>query len=203
MAANREFDPARTGEILDETERLCMEAMVSAVSLSGSHTFSKQNQKAIRLLAGRGIEGDAHCGETVKHRSRVAQDPTQPNLRQAHLIHAELHDELATRGFAVSAGMMGENITTRGVDLLALPVGTRMCLGSNAVIEVTGLRNPCAQLDGLQPGLMAAVLDRDEEGNLVRKAGIMAIVLEGGEVRPGDPIRIQLPPPPYRPLERV
>jgi MOSC domain-containing protein YiiM len=179
------------------------DAAVAAVSSSGTHTFSKPNAVSIRLVAGLGVEGDAHLGETVKHRSRVARDPNQPNLRQVHLIHAELHDELRAAGFNVGPGDMGENVTTRGVDLLGLPAGTRLLLGHSAVVEVTGLRNPCAQLDGFQPGLMAAVLDRDEAGNLVRKAGVMAIVLTGGEVRPGDAIRVELPPPPHHPLEPV
>jgi MOSC domain-containing protein YiiM len=176
---------------------------VAAVSRSGSHTFSKPNAGSIRLVAGMGVEGDAHSGETVKHRSRVARKPNQPNLRQVHLIHAELHDELRAAGFSVGPGDMGENVTTRGVDLLGLPTGARLHLGHSAVIEVTGLRNPCAQLDGFQPGLMAAVLDRDEQGNLVRKAGVMAIVLTGGEVRPGDAIRVERPPLPHRSLEPV
>jgi MOSC domain-containing protein YiiM len=149
------------------------------------------------------VQGDAHLGETVKHRSRVARDPSQPNLRQVHLIQAELHDELRAAGFAVSAGQMGENITTRGVDLLGLPTGTRLHLGKTAVVQVTGLRNPCAQLDRFQPGLMAAVLVRDEHGTLIRKAGVMGIVLAGGEVRPGDPILVELPPVPHRSLEPV
>lgn len=176
---------------------------VEAVSRSPRHTFSKANQPRIRLLAGLGIEGDAHLGATVKHRSRVAADPTQPNLRQVHLIHAELHDELRAAGFHVQAGQMGENITTRGIDLLGLPKGTWLHIGASAVVEVTGLRNPCDQLDQLQSGLRAAVLARDEQGRLVRKAGIMGIVLADGEVRPGDAIRIVLPPPPFQPLERV
>ena len=179
-----------------------MDAVVIAVSRSAKHTLVKPNQESVRLSAGLGVEGDAHQGATVKHRSRVARDPTQPNLRQVHLIHAELHGELRAGGFAVSPGEMGENITTRGVDLLHLPVGTRLHLGG-AVVEVTGLRNPCAQLDRIQPGLMAATLGRDESGNLVRKAGIMGIVISGGEVRPGDPIRIELPPGPHRPLASV
>ena len=154
-------------------------------------------------MAGLGVDGDAHHGATVKHRSRVARDPTQPNLRQVHLIHAELHEELRAAGFAVSAGQMGENITTQGVDLLGLPAGARLCLGGGAVVEVTGLRNPCAQLDRIQPGLMAATLGRDEHGNLVRKAGIMGVVIAGGEVRPGDAIRVELPPQPHRPLAPV
>jgi MOSC domain-containing protein YiiM len=176
---------------------------VTAVSRSAEHSLSKPGQESIRLLQGLGVEGDAHLGETVKHRSRVARDPTAPNLRQVHLIHAELHDELRAAGFAVSAGQMGENVTTRGVDLLGLPAGTRLHLGDVAVVEVTGLRNPCAQLDRLQPGLMAAVLGRDEQGNLIRKAGVMGIVLAGGEVRPGDPIRIEMPQPPHQPLRPV
>ena len=133
----------------------------------------------------------------------MARDPSQPNLRQVHLIHAELHDELRAAGFALSTGQMGENVTTRGVDLLGLPAGTRLHLGDTAVVGVTGLRNPCRQLEQLQPGLMAATLDRDQSGDLIRKAGVMSVVLAGGVVRPGDPIRVELPPEPHRPLERV
>jgi MOSC domain-containing protein YiiM len=180
-----------------------MNAVVTAVSRSVKHTLAKSNQDSILLLTGLGVDGDAHQGATVKHRSRVARDPTQPNLRQVHLVHAELHEELQMAGFMVSAGQMGENITTHGVDLLGLPAGTRLCLGSAAVVEVTGLRNPCAQLDRIQPGLMAATLGRDEHGNLVRRAGIMGVVISGGEVRPGDPIRVELPPRPHRPLAPV
>jgi MOSC domain-containing protein YiiM len=180
-----------------------MGGAVIAVSCSLTHTFSKPNQGSIRLLTGLGVEGDAHFGERVQHRSRVARDPTQPNLRQVHLIHAELHNELHAAGFIVLAGQMGENITTRGVDLLRLPTGTRLHLGNTAVVEVTGLRNPCVQLDHFQSGLMAAVLEQDEQGALIRKAGIMAIVLVGGEVRPGDPIIVEVPPEPHRSLEVV
>jgi len=180
-----------------------MNAVVAAVSRSAKHTLVKANQDSIRLLSGLGVDGDAHQGATVKHRSRVARDPTQPNLRQVHLIHAELHEELRAAGFIVSAGQMGENITTQGVDLLGLPAGARLCIGGAAVVEVTGLRNPCAQLDRIQPGLMAATLGRDQHGNLVRKAGIMGVVIAGGEVRPGDQIRVELPPQPHRPLAPV
>ena len=180
-----------------------MGGVVTAVSRSPTHTLTKPNEDSIRLLAGLGVEGDAHLGATVKHRSRVARDPTRPNLRQVHLIHAELHDELRAAGFAVAAGQMGENVTTRGVDLLALSTGARLLLGEAAVVEVTGLRNPCAQLDRIQSGLMAATLGRDERGKLIRKAGVMGIVVDGGEVRAGDPIRVELPPGPHRPLEPV
>ena len=180
-----------------------MNGIVAAVSRSAKHTLVKPNENGIRLLTGLGVEGDAHLGITVKHRSRVARDPNQPNLRQVHLIHLELHDELREAGFAVAAGQMGENVTTRGIDLLGLPIGAWLHLGSTAVVEVTGLRNPCAQLDRIQPGLMAATLGRDENGNLVRKAGIMGVVLAGGDVRPGDPIHVELPPQPHRPLAPV
>lgn len=180
-----------------------MSAIVLAVSRSPGHTFSKPNEGSIRLLEGLGVEGDAHMGVTVKHRSRVAKDPSAPNLRQVHLIHAELHDTLETAGFRLAPGVMGENVTTRGIDLLGLPTGARLRLGADAVVEITGLRNPCAQLDKLQPGLMVATLDRDADGNLVRKAGVMAIVLAPGEVRPGNPIAVELPLPPHRKLEPV
>lgn len=176
---------------------------VAAVSSSGEHKFSKQNQDHIHLLTGLGVENDAHMGTTVKHRSRVAVDPTQPNLRQVHLIHEELFDELAEKGFPVAAGDMGENIATRGIDLLALPCGTRLHIGEEAIVEVTGLRNPCKQIDDFQKGLLHAVLDRDAAGGLVRKAGVMAIVSQGGSVRRDDIIRIELPPLPHIKLERV
>jgi MOSC domain-containing protein YiiM len=180
-----------------------MSGTVTAVSRSGAHTMSKPNEGSIRLIEGLGVEGDAHLGVTVKHRSRVARDPTVPNLRQVHLIHAELHDELRAQGFDMTPGEMGENVTTRGVDLLGLPTGTRLRLGDDAVVEVTGLRNPCHQLNGLRKGLMAATLDRDTDGNLVRKAGIMAVVIIGGAVRPGDRIAVELPVTPHRKLEAV
>ena len=174
--------------------------VVTAVSLRKGHHFSKTNSLSIRLLKGLGVDGDAHMGETVKHRSRVARDPTQPNLRQVHLIHEELFDELAPKSFIVRPGEMGENVTTRGIDLLGLPIGTLLHLGDSAVVEVTGLRNPCIQIDHFQKGLMAATLDKDSGGNLIRKAGVMSIVLAGGDVRPGDPIRIELPNGPHKPL---
>ena len=179
------------------------DGVVTAVSLSPQHQFGKPVQLSIRLLAGLGVEGDAHLGVTVKHRSRVAKDPTQSNLRQVHLIHEELFDELKAGGFQVTPGSIGENVTTRGIDLLGLPRGARLHLGPSAVVEVTGLRDPCRQLNTFQPGLMAAVLDRDADGNLVRKAGVMAVVLAGGEIRAGDTIRVELPPAPHQHLERV
>jgi MOSC domain-containing protein YiiM len=180
-----------------------MSGVVTAVSMSGTHTMIKPNVDRVRLLTGLGVEGDAHLGVTVKHRSRVARDPSQPNLRQVHLVHAELIDELVAGGFDVVPGKMGENVTTRGVDLLGLPTGTRLRLGSTAVVEITGLRNPCGQLDKLQEGLLAANLDRDADGNLIRKAGIMGIVLADGDVRAGDAIEVEFPPEPHSPLEPV
>ncbi len=174
-----------------------------AVSSAPQHTFSKANQGGIRLLVGLGVEGDAHLGRTVQHLSRKKRDPNLPNLRQVHLIGCELFDELAQAGFVVAPGQMGENITTHGIALLDLPTGARLRLGATAVVELTGLRNPCRQLDDFQPGLMAAVLDRDALGEIIRKAGTMAVVITGGEVHPGDPIRVDLPAPPYRKLEPV
>ena len=173
-----------------------MPALVSNVFSSPTHTMSKAARDQIRLLIGLGVEDDAHMGVTVKHRSRVAADPTQPNLRQVHLIHSELHAELEGKGFAVAAGQMGENITTRGIDLLALSVGTLLHLGDEVILEVTGLRNPCLQLEGIAVGLMKAVLDTDDNGDLIRKAGVMGVVIAGGEVRPNDPIRVSHTPRP-------
>ena len=176
---------------------------VLAVSLRHGHHFSKTPSFSIRLLTGLGVAGDAHMGETVKHRSRVRKDPTQPNLRQVHLMHAELFDELRGKGFAVQPGDLGENLTTSGIDLLALPTGTRLHLGATAVLEITGLRNPCVQLDGFQKGLMAATLDKDVDGKLIRKAGIMSIVLVDGDIRPGDAIRVELPELTHQALKPV
>lgn len=176
------------------------DGFVTAVSCSPGHTFSKGNKPCIRLLEGLGVEGDAHLGATVKHLSRMAKDPATPNLRQVHLIHAELHEELREAGYVVHPGELGENVTTRGIDLLGLPTGARLHFGESAVIEVTGLRNPCAQIDAFQSGLMHAVLGRDENGNLVRKSGIMSIVVTGGDVRPGDPILVELPALPHSAL---
>lgn len=167
------------------------------------YSFTKPNRDSITLLTGLGVAGDVHAGVTVKHRSRVAQDPTQPNLRQVHLIHQELFEELRAQGFEVAPGDLGENVTTSGIDLLGLPVGTLLRLGDEAVVEVKGLRNPCRQIDHFQDGLLKQVVGRDAEGNLVRKAGIMGVVAVGGVVRPGDRIRAELPAEPHRPLERV
>jgi MOSC domain-containing protein YiiM len=155
------------------------------------------------LICGQGVEGDAHMGATVKHRSRVARDPTQPNLRQVHLLHAELQEALRAAGFVVAPGDMGENITTRGIDLLGLPTGALLHIGESAVVQIMGLRNPCVQIDRFQPGLLDAVLGRDAQGNLVRKAGVMAIVIAGGEVRAGDAIRVELPAGTHRVLVPV
>lgn len=180
-----------------------MDGSVVSVGRSEVHGFSKPPCAAIDILAGLGVAGDAHAGERVKHRSRVARDPTQPNLRQLHLFHAEMMEELAARGFPLAPGDIGENVLTRGLDLLALPEGTLLHLGPQAVARVTGLRNPCAQLDNFRPGLMRALLGRDAAGGLVLKAGIMAVVLQGGPLRAGDALRAELPPLPHRPLARV
>ena len=175
---------------------------IVALSKSQTHTLQKFNCNSFNLLEGLGVEGDAHMGKTIKHRSRVAKDPSKPNYRQVHLIHSELFTELKEKGFEIKAGQMGENITTQGIDLLGLPTDSILQI-SSARLQVTGLRNPCVQLDGIQEGLMQAVLDRDEDGNLIRKAGIMAVVLEGGEISVGDEIEIIYPEKPYVKLEKI
>jgi MOSC domain-containing protein YiiM len=173
---------------------------VISVSRSSGHHFSKEVVDSISLIEGEGVEGDVHRGKTVKHRSRVERDPTNHNLRQVHLIHNELIEELQAAGFRVGPGIMGENITTSGIDLLALPTGSILSIGNDVELEVTGLRNPCAQLDSYQKGLMAAVLDRDADGRLIRKAGIMTVVRKSGTVRAGDPILVRYPQGPLHPL---
>ncbi|MBM3586451.1 MAG: MOSC domain-containing protein [Alphaproteobacteria bacterium] len=173
---------------------------IQALAHDGAHRFSKQTAQSPTLLKGFGVEGDAHAGVTVKHRSRVAHDPSQPNLRQLHLLHSEIFEDLAPQGFALKPGDIGENVTTRGLDLLGLGTGTRLCLGTEAVLEITGLRNPCAQLDHFQAGLMAAMLGRDAAGGFIRKSGVMAIVLQGGVLRLGNPIIVIPPAGPHRPL---
>jgi MOSC domain-containing protein YiiM len=180
-----------------------MNAQVLAVARSGEHRFSKQGVGELNVLAGLGVEGDAHQGLTVKHRSRVAADPTQPNLRQIHLIHSELFDELRAKGFEIQPADLGENVTTVGLDLLSLPTKALLAIGTEVVLEVTGLRNPCAQIERFQKGLLAAVLDRGPNGEVIRKAGVMAVVRVGGMIRPGDRIEVDLPPQPHLPLGQV
>lgn len=178
-------------------------ARIVAVHRDGRHAFSKWPEPVITLVAGHGVQGDAHYGTTVQHRSRVAVNPAQPNLRQVHLLHAEMIDALRAEGFRVDPGTLGENITTRGLDILALPQGTRLRLGRQAVIEITGLRNPCRQLDRFQQGLTQALLDKDADGALVRKAGVMAIVVKGGDVHEDDSIKVTLPSGAHKPLMPV
>ena len=180
-----------------------MNGRVVAVASSSTHRFSKDLQPVITLEAGLGVVGDAHAGATVKHRSRVAVDPTQPNLRQVHLIHAELFTELAAKGFAISPAVLGENVTTTGIDLLGLSRGTRLIFDSGAVVEVTGLRNPCHQIEDFRPRLLAAVLDKTADGKLIRKSGIMSVVITSGDIRAGDGITVVPPDGPFIALDRV
>jgi len=180
-----------------------MQGEVIAVIRNGEHSFTKTNQTKIELVAGLGVKDDAHSGALVKHLVRVREDPNRPNLRQVHLLHCELFDELAAAGYSIFPGAIGENVTTRGLRLLDLPAGAKLHIGGSAVVEVTGLRNPCRQIDAFRPGLMSALLNRDPEGNIRRKSGIMSVVLEGGEVRPGDKIHVELPEGPHSPLKPV
>ncbi|MEU1040999.1 MOSC domain-containing protein [Streptomyces sp. NPDC005907] len=180
-----------------------MGGTVTAVSSNGTYSFTKPNRETITLLDGLGVEGDVHAGVTVKHRFRMRKDPSQPNLRQVHLIHEELFEELRAAGFTVAPGQLGENVTTRGIDLLGLPTGALLRLGDEAVVEITGLRNPCAQIDGFQKGLLKQVAGRGEDGAAVVRSGVMSVVRAGGVVRPGDPVAIELPDGPHRPLRIV
>jgi len=183
--------------------RIMRGGFVVAVARDGEHRFSKQPVPEINILTGLGVEGDAHQGTTVKHRSRVKVDPTQPNLRQVHLIQAELFDELSEKGFQIAPADLGENVTTRGVDLLGLPRDALLKIGKDVVLQVTGLRNPCPQIENFQKGLLSAVLDKMPDGEVIRKTGVMTIVLAGGHVRADDPIEVELPPLPHVKLERV
>jgi MOSC domain-containing protein YiiM len=176
---------------------------VVAVARDDAHRFSKPTRDSITLVAGIGVEGDAHAGATVKHRSRVARDAAAPNLRQVHLIHEELFEQMRSRGHGIEPGAMGENVTTRGIDLLDLPRGTRLALGDDAIVEITGLRNPCSQINGLSKGLMKELVYVDDAGETVRLAGVMSIVIAGGVVRPGDGIRVILPAHRHEPLQAV
>ena len=176
---------------------------VVSVNRDREHCFSKPAAADITLVAGIGIEGDAHAGETVQHLHRLTTTPGAPNLRQVHLIHSELFEELESDGFGVSAGDLGENVTTSGIDLLGLPRGTLLHLGAEAIVEVTGLRNPCSQINRFGPGLMKAVVGTADDGAVVRKSGIMSIVTRGGVVRPGDVVRVEPPVGKALPLEVV
>jgi MOSC domain-containing protein YiiM len=187
----------------DQSSSTVRAAQVVAVAAGERHGFSKQTVPLIRLVEGLGVQGDAHLGETVQHLSRLRHHPHEPNLRQVHLIQAELFEEVHEHGFRVLPGALGENVTTSGLDLLALPVDTVLLLGDTAEVRLTGLRNPCVQIDRFRPGLLAQVVHRTEDGTVVRKAGVMAVVRRGGEVRPGDPVTVVLPPTPHRPLDPV
>jgi len=194
--------PLRADEIIGLMVQ-SLSAVVLSVSRDSEHRFTKPSCEAITLLEGLGVAGDAHLGVTVQHRSRVAADPTRPNLRQVHLIHSELFAEVTAVGFTLRPGDMGENVTTAGIDLLALPRGARLQIGPDALVEVTGLRNPCAQINAFEPGLLKTMVGHDDKGQVIRKAGIMAIVLQSGVIRPGDTITVTLPQEPHHPLERV
>jgi MOSC domain-containing protein YiiM len=180
-----------------------MNGHVLSVAARKRHGVGKDAVASIDLIAGEGVLGDAHCGVRIKHRSRARYNPSLPNLRQVHLIHGELFEELERKGFRVTPAQMGENVTTRGLDLLAMPQGTRLAIGDLAVVELTGLRNPCIQLERMMPGLMAACLDRSASGALIRKAGVMAVVLSGGTVRAGDAIAVTVPDGVLQPLKPV
>ena len=180
-----------------------MNGVIIAVARNGQHAFSKTVVPEVKLIEGLGVDGDAHAGTTVKHRSRVARDPAQANLRQVHLLPLELLNELQANGFRVVPGALGENVTTSGIDLLGLPAGTLLHLGEHAIVRLTGLRNPCSQIEDFHEGLLAAVVSRDQDGHVRRKTGVMAVVLSSGIVRTNDPVRVELPSAPHAALEVV
>lgn len=180
-----------------------MSAFVVAVSVNPEHTLSKANQNSIRLVRGVGITGDAHAGKNDQHRSHSKRDPKRPNLRQVHLIHSEFYEELNAAGFSVLPGQLGENITTKGLELLKLPSAAKLFIGRQTALQVTGLRDPCKQLNSIQAGLMEATIERKSDGGLIRKTGIMSVVIKGGEIKPGDPIRVEMPPEPHKPMGPV
>jgi len=175
---------------------------VVALHRSPAHSFSKEPVGEIELVAGVGVTGDAHAGPLVQHRSRVAADPTQPNLRQVHLIASELFGVVAAAGHVVAAGDLGENVTTVGLDVEALAVGSVLALGDDALVAITGLRNPCRQIERFRPGLLREVAVATDRG-LVRRAGVMGVVVRGGTVRVGDAIEVSTPPGPARSLRPV
>ena len=176
---------------------------VVAVHRSDGHTFSKRTEDSITLVAGLGVEGDAHQGARVKHRSRVARDPEQPNLRQVHLMPSEVLEEAVANGFTVGPGDLGENVTTEGLDLIRLPAGSSVRIGDEAVVALTGVRNPCVQIDAFAEGLQGLMLGREHDGSLLRRAGVMSVVVVGGEIRVGDPIEVRFPAGPHRRLGPV
>jgi len=176
---------------------------ILGVFASRSHKFSKPGRDAVTLIEGLGIEGDSHFGATVQHIYDARRDPARPNARQVHLIQAELLDEVNAKGFRVQPGDLGENVSTRGIDLLCLPARTRLTLGPDAVIELTGLRNPCFQIDKFQKGLLAVVNNKAPGGGTIRRAGVMSVVLQGGVVRPDDSITVELPAGPHEKLAPI
>jgi hypothetical protein len=192
---------AATERMANTMKATAVTATVVSVSMDDDHRFSKKPVAEIELVAGLGVRGDAHAGVTVQHRSRVLRDPTQPNLRQVHLIHSELFAELGDH--VVVPGDLGENITTVGIDLLGLPTNTVLHIGEAAVVQVTGLRNPCTQIDDFDDGLLTCVVERDDDGTIVRKAGVMGVVLQSGVVRALDQIVIELPSEASVPLAPV
>jgi MOSC domain-containing protein YiiM len=177
--------------------------IVLGVFVSDKHSFSKYRRESINLLERLGVEGDAHCGKLVQHLWDAKKDPLRPNFRQVHLIHSELLDEVNARGFNVLPGDLGENITTRGIDLLGLPTGARLQIGEDAVVEVTGLRSPCVQINTFQEGLLEAVIERRKSVGLIRKTGVMSVVIRGGVIRNGDAIEVRLPDGPHERLAPI
>lgn len=180
-----------------------MNATVISVSRSSGHSFRKACEESINLIEGFGVEGDVHAGKKIKHTFLAKEDPDRKNIRQIHLIAAELFTELKGKGFNVDPGQLGENITTEGIDLLSLPTGTLLHIGNGAVIELTALRQPCIQIDEFQQGLLKEVVYKDSGGNIIRKVGVMGVILVSGAVSPNDEIIVETPDKPHHKLDYV
>jgi MOSC domain len=184
---------------MSQSDALSLQGTVVAVAADRGHRFSKPTRDRIVLLEGHGVEGDAHAGPFVRHRYLARRRPRVPNLRQVHLIPSELFRSLSEAGFEVAAGDLGENITTTGLDLERMPLGTLIEFGLMAMIELTGLRTPCVLIDRFQAGLKRQVLSSDETGPPF-KCGVLGVVRSGGPVAAGDAARARLPSSRFRTL---
>jgi MOSC domain-containing protein YiiM len=180
---------------------MVLRGTVVAVASKEKHEFSKRTRHAITLVEDHGVEGDVHAGRVIQHRYLAKKMPVMPNNRQVHLIASELFTELGLSGFNVSPGELGENITTAGLDLTNLPLGTRLRLGSSAVVEITGLRTPCSLIDRFQKGLKRAMIMKHEQPRF--RCGVLGVAKATGKIAPGDPIIVELPSFSLQPLPEL
>jgi len=181
---------------------LALDGRVVGLARDGRNGFSKSAMDTICLIQGQGVEGDAHSGPFVRHRYLARRQPRLPNLRQVHLIPSELFEALRNAGYDLHPGDLGDNIATAGLDLETLPMGALLDLGSEACIELTGLRTPCVLIDRFRTGLKRQMVCSEPVAPRFR-CGVMSIVRTGGRLAVGDPIRVRLPPKPWTDLPAV